>query len=160
MRGSPRTVLIDSLDECPIGYSSERSVDQPPTRLRIYADYKLANQNILLSLSTPQQQSNLENTKRNVLTNRCKNISFMLNDYAPSTFDSALSQSLTQREHFHLPLTQDLPEHLKFFFVVTLHDQHYVFSHHKVGVFVLEGIVAHTDYAIRQIAKNTPTVLP
>lgn len=28
------------------------------------------------SLSTPQQQSNLENTKRNVLTNRCKNISF------------------------------------------------------------------------------------
>lgn len=51
------------------------------------------------SLSTPQQQSNLENTKRNVLTNRCKNISFMLNDYAPSTFDSALSQSLTQREH-------------------------------------------------------------
>lgn len=49
MRGSPRTVLIDSLDECPIGYSSERSVDQPPTRLRIYADYKLANQNILLN---------------------------------------------------------------------------------------------------------------
>mgnify|MGYP007103631638 FL=1 len=112
------------------------------------------------SLSTPQQQSNLENTKRNVLTNRCKNISFMLNDYAPSTFDSALSQSLTQREHFHLPLTQDLPEHLKFFFVVTLHDQHYVFSHHKVGVFVLEGVIAHTDYSIRQIAKNPPTVLP
>jgi hypothetical protein len=39
------------------------------------------------SLSTPQQQSNLENTKRNVLTNRCKNISFTLNDYAPSAFD-------------------------------------------------------------------------
>lgn len=58
----------------------------------------------------------------------------MLNDYAPSTFDSALSQSLTQREHFHLPLTQDLPEHLKFFFVVTLHDQHYVFSHHTVHI--------------------------
>lgn len=57
---------------------------------------------------------------------------------APSTFDSALSQSLTQREHFHLPLTQDLPEHLEFFFVVTLHNQHYVFSHHKVGVLVLE----------------------
>ena len=36
------------------------------------------------SLSTPQQQSNLENTKRNVLTNRCKNISFMLNDYCNS----------------------------------------------------------------------------
>lgn len=51
------------------------------------------------SLSTPQQQSNLENTKRNVLTNRCKNISFMLNDYAPSTFDSALPQSRTRREH-------------------------------------------------------------
>lgn len=42
---------------------------------------------MLVSLSTPQQQSNLENTKRNVLTNRCKNISFTLNDYAPSAFD-------------------------------------------------------------------------
>ena len=49
MKGSPRTILIDSLDESPIGYSAERSVDQPPTRLRIYADYKLANQNILLN---------------------------------------------------------------------------------------------------------------
>ena len=49
MKGSPRTILIDSLDESPIGYSAERSVDQPPTRLRIYADYKVANQNILLN---------------------------------------------------------------------------------------------------------------
>lgn len=30
-----------------------------------------------------------------------------------------------------LPLTQDFSEHLEFFFVVTLHNQHYVFSHHR-----------------------------
>lgn len=47
--GAAGVDAYDSLDESPIGYSAERSVDQPPTRLRIYADYKLANQNILLN---------------------------------------------------------------------------------------------------------------
>lgn len=32
-----------------------------------------------------------------------------------------------------LPLTQNFSEHLEFFFVVTLHNQHYVFSHHKLS---------------------------
>lgn len=65
-----------------------------------------------------------------------------------------------ENKHFHLPLTQDLPKHLEFFFVVTLHNQHYVFSHHKVRVLVLEGVIAHTDYAIWQIAKTPPPYFP
>ena len=58
-----------------------------------------------------------------------------------------------------LPLAHDLSEHLKFFIIIALHDQHHIFPHHEIGVLMLVGVVAHTDHAVGQIAENTTAVL-
>lgn len=53
-----------------------------------------------------------------------------------------------------LPLAHDLSEHLKFFIIIALHDQHHIFPHHEIGVLMLVGVITHAHGPIREIAKH------